>query len=112
MRSFWLCERFYGKNLVLSTLPNCPECVAREKKALKKQYEMEAAKAEEEDKDYFIPSDRDIGSDIEIPMKLDPSTKHFVCKRCGLYATGNKYLTYVIGLTKENLQKKTNNMII
>ena len=86
MRSFWLCERFYGKNLVLSTLPNCPECVAREKKALKKQYEMEAAKAEEEDKDYFIPSDRDIGSDIEIPMKLDPSTKHFVCKRCGLYA--------------------------
>jgi len=87
MRSLWLCERFYGKNLVLSTLPNCPECVAREKKALKKQYEMEAEKAEEEGKDYFIPSDRDIGSDIEIPMKLDPSTKHFVCKRCGLYAT-------------------------
>jgi len=54
---------------------------------LKKQYEMEAVKAEEEGKDYFIPSDRDIGSDIEIPMKLDPSTKHFVCKRCGLYAT-------------------------
>jgi len=75
------------KNLVLSTLPNCPECVAREKKVLKKQYEMEAEKAEEEDKDYFIPSDRDIGSDIEIPMKLDPSTKHFICKRCGLYAT-------------------------
>jgi len=87
MRSFWLCERFYGKNLFLSTLPNCPECVAREKNALKKQHEMEAAKAEEEGKDYFIPSDRDIGSDIEIPMKLDPSTKHFVCKRCGLYAT-------------------------
>ena len=75
------------KNLVMSTLPNCPECVAREKKALKKQYEMEAEKAEEEGKDYFIPSDRDIGSDIEIPMKLDPSTKHFICKRCGLYAT-------------------------
>ena len=87
MRSFWFCERFYGKNLVLSTLPNCPECVAREKKALKKQYEMEAEKAKEEDKDYFIPSDRDIGSDIEIPMKLDPSTKHFICKKCGLYAT-------------------------
>jgi len=71
----------------LSTLPNCPECVARERKALKKQYEMEAEKAEEEGKDYFIPNDRDIGSDIEIPMKLDPSTKHFICKRCGLYAT-------------------------
>jgi len=71
----------------MESLPNCPECVAREKKALKKQYEMEAVKAEEEGKDYFIPSDRDIGSDIEIPMKLDPSTKHFICKRCGLYAT-------------------------
>jgi len=73
--------------LVLSTLPNCPECVAREKKALKIQYETEAKNAEEEGKDYLIPADRDIGSDIEIPMKLDPSTKNFVCKRCGLYAT-------------------------
>ena len=48
---------------------------------------MEAEKAEEEGKDYLIPNDRDIGTDIEIPMKLDPSTKHFICKRCGLYAT-------------------------
>ena len=73
--------------MVLSTLPNCPECVAREKKALKIQYEAEAKNAEEEGKDYFIPNDRDLGTDIEIPMKLDPSTKHFICKRCGLYAT-------------------------
>jgi len=51
------------------------------------QYETEAKKAEEEGTDYFIPADRDIGTDIEIPMKLDPSTKNFVCKRCGLYAT-------------------------
>jgi len=71
----------------LSTLPNCPECVAREKKALKIQFETVAKKAEEEGTDYFIPADRDIGTDIEIPMKLDPSTKHFICKRCGLYAT-------------------------
>jgi len=71
----------------LSTLPNCPECTAREKKALKTQYEMEAKKAEVEGKDYLIPNDRDKGTDIEIPMKLDPSTKHFICKRCGLYAT-------------------------
>ena len=56
-------------------MPNCPECVAREKKALKKQYQIEAEKAEEEGKDYLIPNDRDIGNDIEIPMKLDPSTK-------------------------------------
>jgi len=51
------------------------------------QFETEAKKAEEEGTDYFIPADRDIGTDIEIPMKLDPSTKHFICKRCGLYAT-------------------------
>ena len=68
-------------------MPNCPECVAREKKALKKQYQIEAEKAEEDGTDYLIPNDRDIGTDIEIPMKLDPSTKHFICKRCGLYAT-------------------------
>jgi len=72
---------------VLSTLPNCPECFAREKKSLKIQYETEAKNAEVEGKDYLIPADRDIGADIEIPMKLDPSTKHFICKRCGLYAT-------------------------
>jgi len=41
-------------------LPNCPECTAREKKALKTQYEIEAKKAEEEGKDYLIPNDRDI----------------------------------------------------
>ena len=68
-------------------MPNCPECIAREKKALKKQYQVEAEKAEEEGESYLIPDDRDIGNDIEIPMKLDPSTKHFICKRCGLYAT-------------------------
>ena len=50
------------KNLVLSTLPNCPECVARERKALKIQYETEAKQAEEEGKDYLIPADRDIGT--------------------------------------------------
>jgi len=50
-------------------LPNSPECVAREKKALKIQYETEAINAEEEGKDYLIPADRDIGTDIEIPMK-------------------------------------------
>ncbi len=70
-----------------STLPNCPECVFREKKDLKKKFEIEAEKADEDGRDYMIPHDRDIEDDIEIPMKLDPSTKHFICKRCGLYAT-------------------------
>jgi len=68
-------------------LPNCPECVFREKKNLKKKFEIEAEKANEDSRDYMIPSDRDIEADIEFPMKLDPSTKNFVCKRCGLYAT-------------------------
>ena len=68
-------------------MPNCPECVAREKKAIKKEHQIKAEKAEEEGESYLIPDDRDIGNDIEIPMKLDPSTKHFICKRCGLYAT-------------------------
>ena len=25
--------------------------------------------------------------EVEVPMKIDPRTKHFICKRCGLYAT-------------------------
>jgi len=93
-------------------LPNCPECVAREKNALKKQYETEAKNAEEEGKDYLIPADRDIGSDIEIPMKLDPSTNISSARDVDCMPLENKYLTYVISLTEENLQKKTNNMII
>ena len=68
-------------------MPNCPECVFREKKNLRKKFEIEAEKAHEDGKDFMIPSDRDIEADIEFPMKLDPSTKHFICKRCGLYAT-------------------------
>jgi len=98
--------------LVLSTLPNCPECVAREKKALKIQYETEAKNAEEEGKDYLIPADRDIGADIEIPMKLDPSTNISSARDVDCMPLENKYLTYVIDLTEENLQKKTNSMII
>ena len=68
-------------------MPNCPECVFREKKNIKKKFEGEAENAEKEGKDYMIPNDRDIEADIEFPMKIDPSTRHFICKRCGLYAT-------------------------
>jgi len=25
--------------------------------------------------------------DTELEMKYDPNTKHFICKKCGLYAT-------------------------
>ena len=68
-------------------MPNCPECVFRERKNLKKKFEDEAENAEKEGKDYMIPNDREIEADIEFPMKIDPSTRHFICKRCGLYAT-------------------------
>ena len=75
------------KKYCWSSLPNCHECTFRERKKLKIQFEAEAEKAREEDTEYVMPHDRDIGSDLEYPMKLDPSTKHFICKRCGLYAT-------------------------
>lgn len=59
-----------------TTLPNCPECVAREKKAI------QAKNAENPDVNLTELFDQ-----IEVPMKLDPITKHFICKKCGLYAT-------------------------
>lgn len=63
-------------------MPNCPECTAREKKKIQEAYE---ARTEVEDRgrdDLYKLFD-----EIDIPMKLDTATKHFVCKRCGLYAT-------------------------
>jgi hypothetical protein len=99
-------QRFYGKNFVLSSLPNCPECVAREIKVLKKGYEVEAEKANQEDRDFFMPNDREIGADIEFPMKLDPATKHFICKRCGLYATREQVNDIVEKLNQRELTKE------
>ena len=58
-------------------MPNCPECVAREKKAIKESY------AEDDTEVNFS----ELFEKIEIPMKFDPVTKHFICKKCGLYAT-------------------------
>ena len=57
-------------------LPNCPECVARERK------KIIAKHTDDEDTDLTKFFD-----EIDFPMKLDISTKHFMCKRCGLYAT-------------------------
>ena len=54
-------QHFYGKNFVLSSLPNCPECVAREIKVLKKGYEVEAEKANEEDRDFLMPMIEKLG---------------------------------------------------
>ena len=75
-------ERFYGKNLAKSSVPNCPECTAREKKKIIAKYEAETAEEDRGRDDLFKLFD-----EIEIPMKMDSATKHFICKRCGLYAT-------------------------
>lgn len=58
------------------TLVNCPECVAKERKAA---FERQATSES--------PDGLKVIEEIEIPMKFDPVTKHYICKRCGLYAT-------------------------
>ena len=63
-------------------MPNCPECTAKEKKKLQDQYELDTPEEDRSRDDLFKMFD-----EIEIPMKLDTATKHFICKRCGLYAT-------------------------
>ncbi len=63
-------------------MPNCPECVAREKKKIQEKYESETAEEERSRDDLFK-----LFEEVEVPMKMDPRTKHFICKKCGLYAT-------------------------
>ena len=63
-------------------MPNCPECTAREKKKIQARYEADTPEEERVRTDLYKLFD-----EIEIPMKMDSSTKHFICKRCGLYAT-------------------------
>ncbi len=60
-------------------LSDCPECIARKKKAI---LAKQAASGESE----FIP-ENEMPVEGEFPMKFDISTKHFICKKCGLYAT-------------------------
>ena len=63
-------------------MPNCPECVAREKKKIQEKYELEIAEEDRSKDDLFK-----LFEEVEVPMKMDPRTKHFICKKCGLYAT-------------------------
>jgi len=65
------------KIYLADSLVNCPECVARERKAV---IERETASGSQEGLQKLIEQ-------IEVPMKFDPVTKHYICKRCGLYAT-------------------------
>ena len=71
---------------------NCPECVSREIEKNKKKLEADFKEAEEEGREFRTPPYRELEDAIDFEglgliMKLDPSTKHFICKRCGLYAT-------------------------
>lgn len=76
---------------MVSTLPNCPECFAREKKKLLEQYTVE--ESEDEGQESVVEPEKepvdvyDLIDKIDVTMKFDITTKHFVCKRCGLYAT-------------------------
>jgi len=84
-------------------LPSCPECIGREWEKRKKQYEEDLKQAEVEGKEYElqIPTFREIEEELDIPMKIDPSTKHFMCKRCGLYATREQISDIRYKLTKK-----------
>ena len=63
-------------------MPNCPECAAKERTKIQAEYEEEILEEDRRRDDLYKLFDQ-----IEMPMKLDTSTKHFMCKRCGLYAT-------------------------
>jgi hypothetical protein len=64
-------------------VPNCPECTFREKKKIVAKYEEEVPEEERGREDLFKLFD-----EIDIPMKMDEKNRrHFICKRCGLYAT-------------------------
>ena len=84
-------------------MPSCPECVGREWEKRKKQYEEDLKQAETEGREYELqmPTFREIEEDLDIPMKIDPSTKHFMCKRCGLYATREQISDIRYKLTKK-----------
>ena len=64
-------------------MPNCPECTFREKKKIIAKYEEEVPEEERGREDLFKLFD-----EIDIPMKMDEKNRrHFICKKCGLYAT-------------------------
>ena len=81
------------KNTRKSILVNCPECVSREIAKRKKQLEADFnAEEQEAGYEFRAPPYRELEDDIDFEglgliMKLDPATKHFICKKCGLYAT-------------------------
>jgi hypothetical protein len=82
-RSKKLVGTLLWKKFCQSSLPNCPECTMREKKKIQERYNLETPEEERRKEDLFKQYD-----EIDIPMKMDEKNRrHFVCKRCGLYAT-------------------------
>ena len=64
-------------------MPNCPECTVREKKKVQARYEQETLEEDRSRDDLYKLFDQ-----VDIPMKMDEKNRrHFICKRCGLYAT-------------------------
>ncbi len=63
-------------------MTNCPECSARERKKIQERYEAQVSEEDRSKDDLYKLFD-----EIDIPMKIDVATKHFICRRCGLYAT-------------------------
>ncbi len=63
-------------------MTNCPECSARERKKIQERYEAQISEEDRSSDDLYKLFD-----EIDIPMKIDVATKHFICRRCGLYAT-------------------------
>ena len=74
-------------------MQDCPECVAKKKKAI---FAKHAASGETE-----IPMESEMPVEGAFPMKFDISTKHFICKKCGLYATREQ-----ISDTKDRLNRR------
>ncbi len=83
-RSIWILGTLlWKKSSQIIRVPNCPECTAREKKKIQAKYESEIAEEDRDKQELFKLFD-----EIDIPMKMDErNRRHFVCKRCGLYAT-------------------------
>ena len=69
--------------------------IIHEKKILEK-YEADTPEEDRNKDDKFKLFDS-----IEIPMKMDSRTKHFICKKCGLYATREQ-----IGDIRDRLNKR------
>lgn len=75
-------QGFYGHLRFCYTLLNCPECTAVKRKKVQAKYEEETPEESRSRDALYKLLDK-----IAYPMKADPHTKHFACKRCGLYAT-------------------------